>query len=70
MPGSTSETPQSMQALTKLADWAKAGFFNSDYNAIGYDEAAAQFAKGKGVFFYEGNWETAIIEAGLGKPTR
>ena len=50
-----------------MADWAKAGIFNSDYNAIGYDDAAKQFAKGKGVFLYEGNWETAVVEAGLGK---
>ena len=60
-------TPQNTKALQKMADWAKAGIFNSDYNAIGYDDAAKQFAKGKGVFLYEGNWETAVVEAGLGK---
>ena len=65
--GSTFETPQNTKALQKMADWAKAGIFNSDYNAIGYDDAAKQFAKGKGVFLYEGNWETAVVEAGLGK---
>ena len=67
MPGSTFETPQNTKALQKMADWAKAGIFNSDYNAIGYDDAAKQFAKGRGVFLYEGNWETAVVEAGLGK---
>jgi raffinose/stachyose/melibiose transport system substrate-binding protein len=64
--GSTWNTPQNTQALAKLAAWAKAGIFNSDYNALGYDQAAAQFAKGTGVFLYEGNWETAIVKAGLG----
>lgn len=67
VPGSTFVTPQNTKALQKMADWAKAGIFNSDYNAIGYDDAAKQFAKGKGVFLYEGNWETAVVEAGLGK---
>ena len=67
VPGSTFETAQNTKALQKMADWAKAGIFNSDYNAIGYDDAAKQFAKGKGVFLYEGNWETAVVEAGLGK---
>ena len=67
VPGSTWERPQNTKALQKLADWAKAGVFNSDYNALGYDAAAAQFAKGTGVFLYEGNWETAVVAAGLGK---
>jgi raffinose/stachyose/melibiose transport system substrate-binding protein len=66
VPGSTFETPQNIQALTKLAEWGKAGYFNKDYNAVGYDQAAAEFAKGKGLFFVGGNWETAIIKAGLG----
>jgi raffinose/stachyose/melibiose transport system substrate-binding protein len=66
-PGSTWQTPQNTKALQKLADWTKAGYFNSDYNAVGYDQAAALFAKGKGVFLYEGNWETAVVSAGLGK---
>jgi raffinose/stachyose/melibiose transport system substrate-binding protein len=67
VPGSTWVTPQNTKSLQKLADWTKAGIFNSDYNAVGYDQAAALFAKGKGVFLYEGNWETAIVDAGLGK---
>ena len=66
MPGSTFETPQNIQALTKLAEWGKNGYFNKDYNAVGYDQAAAEFAKGKGLFFVGGNWETAIIKKGLG----
>ena len=36
-PGSTFETPQNIQALTKLAEWGKNGYFNEDYNAVGYD---------------------------------
>jgi raffinose/stachyose/melibiose transport system substrate-binding protein len=65
-PGATYETDQNKQALTKLAEWSKGGIFNSDFNAIGYDDAAKAFAKGKGAFLYEGNWETAIVKAGLG----
>jgi raffinose/stachyose/melibiose transport system substrate-binding protein len=66
VPGSTWENDQNTKALQKLADWAKAGIFNKDYNAIKYDDAAAKFAKGTGAFLYEGNWETAIVKKGLG----
>ncbi len=59
-------TDQNSKALTTLADWATGGYFNKDYNAVGYDQAAAEFAKGKGLFFVGGNWETAIIKKGLG----
>ena len=49
-----------------LLQGLQGGIFNSDFNAIGYDDAAKAFAKGKGAFLYEGNWETAIVKAGLG----
>ena len=67
VPGSTFETEQNIKALGKLAEWNKNGYFNKDFNALGYDQAAADFAKGKGVMFVGGNWETAIIKAGLGE---
>ena len=67
VPGSTWVTPQNTKALQKMADWAKAGIFNSDRDAVTYDDAAKLFAKGKGVFLYEGDWQTAVVSAGLGK---
>ena len=33
---------------------ARAGYFNDDYNALGYDASATEFAKGKGVFWIGG----------------
>ena len=49
VPGSTFETPQNIKALTKLEEWAQERATSaSDYNAVGYDQAAAAFAKGKG----------------------
>jgi raffinose/stachyose/melibiose transport system substrate-binding protein len=67
VPGSTWVTPQNTKALQKMADWAKAGVFNSDRDAVTYDDAAKLFAKGQGIFLYEGDWQTAVISAGLGK---
>jgi raffinose/stachyose/melibiose transport system substrate-binding protein len=65
--GSRYDTPGTIKALAKLQQWAKAGYFNSDYNAVGYDVSANLFAKGKGVFWIGGDWDSTIIKTGLGK---
>jgi raffinose/stachyose/melibiose transport system substrate-binding protein len=67
VPGSRYDTPGTIKALAKLQQWAKAGYFNSDYNAVGYDVSANLFAKGKGVFWIGGDWDSTIIKTGLSK---
>ena len=67
VPGSRYDTPGTVKALGKLQEWAKAGYFNDDYNAVGYDASAGLFAKGKGVFWMGGDWDSTIIKTGLGK---
>jgi raffinose/stachyose/melibiose transport system substrate-binding protein len=66
VPGSRYDTPGTVKALAKLQQWAKAGYFNDDYNAVGYDASAGLFGKGKGVFWIGGDWDSTIIKAGLG----
>ena len=66
VPGSRYDTPGTIAALGKLQQWAKAGYFNDDYNAVGYDVSANLFAKGKGVFWIGGDWDSTIIKTGLG----
>ncbi len=66
VPGSRYDTPGTIKALAKLQQWAKAGYFNDDYNALGYDASATEFGKGKGVFWIGGNWDSTIIKTGLG----
>jgi raffinose/stachyose/melibiose transport system substrate-binding protein len=65
VPGSTYESPANLKALTTFQQWFKAGYFGSDYNALGENDASASFAKGKGVFYLGGNWQAAVIESGL-----
>jgi raffinose/stachyose/melibiose transport system substrate-binding protein len=67
VPGARYDTPGTIKALAKLQEWGKAGYFNSDYNAVNYDVAANLFAKGKGVFWIGGDWDSTIIKTGLGK---
>jgi raffinose/stachyose/melibiose transport system substrate-binding protein len=64
--GSNYDTPGTVAALTTLQAWGKAGYFNNDYNAVGYDTSAGLFAKGKGVFWIGGDWDSTIIKTGLG----
>ncbi len=66
MPGSRYDTPGTIRALGKLQQWGKAGYFNDDYNALGYDASATLFAKGKGVIWIGGDWDSTIIKTGLG----
>jgi raffinose/stachyose/melibiose transport system substrate-binding protein len=67
VPGSSYNTPGTVAALSKLQSWAKAGYFNDDYNAVGNDASAGVFAKGKGVFWIGGDWDSTVIKSGLGK---
>jgi raffinose/stachyose/melibiose transport system substrate-binding protein len=67
VPGARYDTSGTIKALAKLQQWAKAGYFNADYNAVGYDVSASLFAKGKGVFWIGGDWDSTIIKSGLGK---
>jgi raffinose/stachyose/melibiose transport system substrate-binding protein len=67
VPGSRYDTAGTIAALGKLQQWAKAGYFNTDYNAVGYDVSASLFGKGKGVFWIGGDWDSTIIKTGLGK---
>ena len=45
--------------------WFKDDYFGSDYNAVDENDAAAAYAKGKGVFYLGGNWQAAVIKTGL-----
>ena len=66
VPGSRYDTPGTIKALAKLQQWGKAGYFNDDFNALGYDASATDFAKGNGVFWIGGDWDSTIIKTGLG----
>ena len=64
-PGATFETPRTSKSMNVLMKWVKAGDFGNDYNALIENDAAAAFAKGKGVFYLGGDWQAQVIQAGL-----
>jgi raffinose/stachyose/melibiose transport system substrate-binding protein len=63
----TFDEPCNKQAAQKFVDMIKAGDFGPDSpNALGIDDARAQFIKGSGVFFVDGTWDTKSIDTGMG----
>jgi len=66
VPGSRYDSAGTIKALGRLQAWAKAGYFNDDYNAVQEDAAAGVFAKGKGAMWIGGDWDSTIIKEGLG----
>jgi raffinose/stachyose/melibiose transport system substrate-binding protein len=65
--GANYNTPANVKALALYQQWFKANYFGNDYNAVDENEAAAAYAKGKGVFYLGGNWQAQVIREGLGK---
>lgn len=64
--GATWNTPQNVQAAATLRTWAANGYLSPGTNGLGYDEAAAKFAKGTGVFLITGTWEVADLQKTMG----
>lgn len=55
-------TPPNLQAATHLDKWIKAGYFNSDANAVSYSTMMGRFQHGKGVFIFDGDWESGNFD--------
>ncbi len=66
VPGATYATAGAIQGADKIRAWADAGYFPSDINAIDYFTFITRFQNGEGLFEFNGNWESANIQAKLG----
>ena len=60
--GATIDTPTNLTAAQHLQQWITAGYFPKDANAIEYTDANARFAKGEGVFMFNGDWQDAAYD--------
>jgi raffinose/stachyose/melibiose transport system substrate-binding protein len=60
--GATIDTPTNLTAAQHLQQWIAAGYFPRDANAIEYTDANARFAKGEGVFMFNGDWQDAAYD--------
>jgi raffinose/stachyose/melibiose transport system substrate-binding protein len=49
-----------------VREWADAGYFPSDINAIDYASFVTRFQEGEGLFTFNGNWAASDTEAKMG----
>jgi raffinose/stachyose/melibiose transport system substrate-binding protein len=55
-----------VQATTVLQDWIRAGYFNSDANAIQQEASYGEFAGSKGLFMVQGSWAVPVLQSSFG----
>ncbi|MBZ5738840.1 ABC transporter substrate-binding protein [Nocardioides mangrovi] len=65
-PGATIDTDAAVEAATHLADWADKGYFTDDVNSLDYTNMVGRFAKGEGLFMFDGDWESANLDKSMG----
>jgi raffinose/stachyose/melibiose transport system substrate-binding protein len=68
--GASWNTPENTQAAQKVADWARAGYFNEGVNGIDDNQAWQAFSRGESVFFIGGTWYAPDLEAAMGQNVR
>jgi raffinose/stachyose/melibiose transport system substrate-binding protein len=61
-PGATINTPANLQAAKHLAQWVKAGYFESDANAMDYATMISHFTHNSGLFMFDGDWESGNFD--------
>ncbi|MEV4776764.1 extracellular solute-binding protein [Microbacterium sp. LTA6] len=68
-PGNTFDTPANRTAVDKLVEWNESGYFPSSTEVNGTDlgEAVGKFTAGEGMFFIDGNWDSAAIDDAMGE---
>jgi multiple sugar transport system substrate-binding protein/raffinose/stachyose/melibiose transport system substrate-binding protein len=66
-PNATFDTPAALKGAAKFQDWATKGYLPPDVNAINYTTMVANFLAGQGLFMWDGNWDAANVQKGLGK---
>lgn len=66
-PGASFATPAADRAAEHVAAWGAAGYFPPDANALDYTSMMGRFTAGDGVFMFNGDWESANLDAAMGE---
>ncbi|HEX7106785.1 MAG TPA: extracellular solute-binding protein [Acidothermaceae bacterium] len=60
--GATIDTAPNLQAAEHLQQWIKNGYLVSDANAMDYATMMSRFIAGKGLFMFNGDWESGNLD--------
>lgn len=66
VPGATYDTEGNVKGAELIREWADAGYFPTDINAIDYASFVSRFQAGEGLFTFNGNWAAADTQAKMG----
>jgi raffinose/stachyose/melibiose transport system substrate-binding protein len=58
----TIDTDSNLEAVEHLDSWIKAGYFDSDANAMDYAMMMSKFIAGDGLFMFNGDWESGNLD--------
>lgn len=64
--GATIDTPEAVEALTTIQEWAEAGYYPEDTNGTDATAALGRFAQGEALFYASGNWDAAGLDEQMG----
>ena len=65
-PGASFDTPGTRRAAEVFARWGADGYFESGFNGVSQQSAAARFARGEGLYSITGPWENETYAGPLG----
>ena len=65
-PGSSYNQPGTIEGAELIREWADAGYFPADINAIDYFTFVTRFSEGDGLFTFNGNWAAQGYQDALG----
>jgi len=60
----TWDDQSTLDAITKLKEWADAGYYTPGYEGVGYDDSTALFDSGEGAMMLTGSWMASTFAAG------
>src|SRR6478609_11230863 len=59
-------SPEVVAAAQQIVDWTKKGYLTSGANGLAGGQALSDFSKGKGVFYLDGDWDSATLGKSMG----
>ncbi len=63
------DSPEVVAAAQEIVDWTKKGYLTSGANGLAGGQALSDFSKGKGVFYLDGDWDSATLGEVDGRAT-